>query len=144
MVLSVTPARFFRKYGWWLLSCLTARQVRWGAIPQSVSGLWHVIVLCASGPVCSCGGAAGGRQLCRHAAAVDEVMRKKHGGAHDRVRIGRVPRRCSRGCGSTPSTSLIKYGRRRCRQKTERRYMCRLCGRTFSGTDGFRGRHSPA
>ena len=113
-------------------------------LSRSARGLWHVVVLCASGLVCSCGGAAGGRHPCRHAAAVDEVMRRVHGGAPGRVRIGRVPRRCPHGCGSAPSAGLTKYGRRRCRQKTEQRYMCRSCGRTFSGTDGFRGRHSPA
>ena len=111
-------------------------------LSRSVKGLWHVVVLCASGLVCSCGGAAGGRQLCKHAAAVDEVMRRGRGGAPGRVRIGRTPRRCPHGCG--PDANLIRYGRRRCRQKTEQRYMCRSCGRTFSGTDGFRGRHSSA
>ena len=114
--------------------------VRWGVMSQSVTGLWHVVVLCVSCLVCSCGGAAGGRPLCKHAAAVDEVMRRGYDGAHGRVRIGRVPRRCPRGC----TAGLIRYGRRRCRQKTEQRYMCGSCGRTFAGIDGFRGRHSPA
>ena len=97
-------------------------------------------MLCASGLVCSCSGGAGGRHPCKHAAAVDEVMRRGYGAAGGRVRIGRVPRRCPRGC----AAGLIRYGRRRCRQKTEQRYMCRSCGKTFSGTDGFLGRHSPA
>ena len=109
---------------------------------QSVTGLWHVVVLYVSGLVCSCGGTASGRQLCKHAAAVDEVMRRGYGGAPGRMRIGRVPRRCPHPCGS--DAGLIRYGRRRCRQKTEQWYMCRSCGRTFSGIDGFRGRHSPA
>ena len=113
--------------------------VRWGVLSQSVKGLWHVVVLYVSGLVCSCSGAAGGRQLCKHAAAVDEVMRRGHGAAGGRVRIGRVSR-CPRGC----AAGLIRYGRRRGRQKTEQRYMCRSCGRTLSRTDGFRGRHSPA
>ena len=117
--------------------------VRWGVLSQSVRGLWHTVVLCAAGLVCSCDGAAGGRQLCKHAAAVDHIMRRKWGDALGRVRIGRAPGRCpDRGCGSP--AGFIKYGKRRCRQKTEQRYMCRSCGRTFSGIDGFRGRHSPS
>ena len=59
------------------------------------------------------------------------------------MRIGRAPTGCpNRGC--RQPDRFIKYGRRRCRQKTEQRYMCRSCGTTFSGIDGFRGRHSPA
>ena len=117
--------------------------VRWGVLSQSVRGLWHVVVLCAAGLVCSCDGAAGGRQLCKHAAGVGEIMRRQWRGALGRIRIGRAPRRCpDRGC--RPPAGFIKYGRRKCRQKTEQRYMCRSCGRTFSGIDGFRGRHSPA
>ncbi len=117
--------------------------VKWDVLSQSVRGLWHTVVLCAAGPVCPCGGAAAGRQLCMHAVAVDGTMRRAWDGARGRVRIGRIPRRCpGRGCESPDG--FIKYGRRKCRQKTEQRYMCRSCGRTFSGIDGFRGRHSPA
>ena len=53
--------------------------VGWGVLSQSVRGLWHAVVLCAAGLACSCAAAAGGRQLCKHAAGADEIMRRQWG-----------------------------------------------------------------
>ncbi len=37
------------------------------------------------------------------------------------------------------------WGERKCKRKRSvRRYMCKKCGRTFSGMEGFKGRHFDA
>ena len=58
----------------------------------------------------------------------------------NKIRIKRHSPRCRKqGC---QSEKIVRNGRRKCKRKGYvQRYLCKSCGHTFSGIDGFTGSH---
>ena len=116
--------------------------IKWNVASQTVRGLQYVVTLSSLGLICSCPANAGGLMICKHVFAVHRNMickwwREKR----KRIQINRQKVRCR-----TPRcrSEIVCNGKRRCKRKgTVQRYLCKSCGCTFSGIEGFVGRHFP-
>ena len=116
--------------------------IKWEVSSQTAQDLWYVVTLTSRGLICQCPANAGGKKICKHAFGVHKLLEKKwwHR-ARKKIRIRRHGLRC-RYC---KSCDTVENGRRKCRRKgLVQRYKCKSCSRTFSGIDGFRGRHIAA
>ncbi len=104
--------------------------------------MWYVVTLGSRGPICQCPANAGGKKICKHAFAIHKFLERTWWKRpRMRIRIRRQEPRCR----SCRSYEIVRNGRRRCKRKGPvQRYLCRSCGRTFSGIDGFAGRHFEA
>ena len=119
--------------------------IRWEVSSQTVRGLRYVVTRGSRGLICQCPANAGGKK----------DMQARVRGSHKflemawwerprrRIRIRRQRLRCRhKDC---RSYGMVRNGRRRCKRKGPvQRHLCRSCGRTFSGIDGFVGRHFEA
>ena len=118
--------------------------IRWEVSSQTVRGLRYVVTLGSRGLICQCPANAGGRKICKHAFSIHKFLERTWWGRpRRRIRIRRQEPRCRhKNC---RSHEIVRNGRRRCRRKGPvQRYLCKSCGRTFSGIGGFVGRHFEA
>ena len=83
--------------------------------------------------------------ICKHVFGVHRLLEKEwwKNRSRKKVRIKRQKIRCRyREC---QSENVIRHGKRKCkRKKPVQRYLCKSCGHTFSGIEGFVGRHFDA
>ena len=118
--------------------------IRWEVSSQTVRGLRYVVTLGSRGLICQCPANAGGKKICKHVCAVHKFLEMAWWERpRRRIRIRRQRLRCRhKDC---RSYEIVRNGRRRCKRKGPvQRHLCRSCGRTFSGIDGFVGRHFEA
>lgn len=115
--------------------------IRWGVSSQTVRGLRYTVTLGSRGLICQCPANAGGKKICKHAFSIHRFLEMAWWKRpRRRIRIRRQEPRCKHK--SCRSYEIVRNGRRRCRRKGPvQRYLCKSCGRTFSGIDGFAGRH---
>ena len=132
------------------LACLAGAisalsSIRWEVMSETVQGAWHVVTLTSRGLICRCDANAGGKMICKHAFGVHRLLEHEwwKDRTRKRIRIKRQRIRCrDLEC---PSEKVVRNGRRKCKKKgLVQRYLCRSCGRTFSGIAGFVGRHYDA
>lgn len=113
----------------------------WWVASLTSLGLWYGVVLGARGFVCACGDQQGRHGICKHVVAVDIRLGRMWDAAKNmrarKTQIAVPETRChNRECRSDRFVKYGTYG-----PKKRQRYMCRDCGRTFSGMPGFKGRH---
>lgn len=119
--------------------------IRWKVSSQSVHGLWYIVTLNSRGLICQCNANAGGKMICKHVFGIHRLLeaewwKNRH---RKKIQIKRQKIRCrNRKC---PSEKVVRYGKRKCKRKEPvQRYLCKSCGKTFSGIDGFVGKHFDA
>ena len=121
---------------------ITLSSIKWNVASQTVRGLRYVVTLSSLGLICSCPANAGGKMICKHAFAVHcQMVKERWKKKRKRIQIRRQKVRCR-----TPRcrSEIIRNGKRRCKKKgAVQRYLCKSCGCTFSGIEGFVGRHFP-
>lgn len=119
--------------------------IKWTVSSQAVRGLRYVVTLTSRGLICQCPANAGGRKICKHAFGIHALLEKEwwSGRRRRKTRIMRRGLACRHA--DCRSKDVVRNGSRRCGRKGPvQRYRCRACGRTFSGIDGFAGRHFDA
>ena len=114
---------------------------RWRVRSGTSAFLWHHVIVDALGMWCSCS-LQESPGLCRHIAAVEhaiarswDVAKKMAGKA---IKIMKPPEQCH----YCRSLKFVRNGHRRTLRGWIQRYLCRNCGRSFSGIPGFKGRHT--
>lgn len=118
--------------------------IKWEVSSQTVRGLRYIVTLGSQGLICQCSANAGGKKICKHAFSIHKFLERAWWKRpRRRMRIRRQGPRCRhRSC---RSYETVRNGRRRCKRKGPvQRHLCKSCGRTFSGIDGFVGRHFEA
>ena len=116
--------------------------IRWKVSSQSVHDLWYVVTLNSRGLICQCNANAGGKMICKHVFGIHRLLEKEwwKNRPRKKVRIKRQKLRCRNP--ECLSENVVRHGKRKCERKSPtQRYMCKSCGKTFSGIDGFVGRH---
>ena len=114
---------------------------RWRVRSGTFAFLWHHVIVDALGMWCSCS-LQESPGLCRHIAAVEHVIArswdvaKKMAGKA--IKIMKPPEQCH----YCRSLKFVRNGHRRTLRGWIQRYLCRNCGRSFSGILGFKGRHT--
>ena len=114
---------------------------RWRVRSGTFAFLWHHVIVDALGMWCSCS-LQESPGLCRHIAAVGHVIArswdvaKKMAGKA--IKIMKPPEQCH----CCRSLKFVRNGHRRTLRGWIQRYLCRNCGRSFSGIPGFKGRHT--
>ena len=118
--------------------------IKWHVTSQTLSGLVYMVMLSTIGLVCQCPANADGKMLCKHVFGIHKfINRQWWNRERKKIRIMRQNVSCTNT--QCKSENIIKHGRRKCKRKSYvQRYMCKVCGCTFSGIDGFRCRHFPA
>lgn len=116
--------------------------IRWKVASQSVHDLWYFVTLNSRGLICQCNANAGGKMICKHVFGVHRLLEIKwwKNRPRKKVQIRRQKIRCrNREC---RSENVRRHCKRPCkRKKPTQRYLCKACGKTFSGIEGFVGRH---
>ena len=119
--------------------------IKWKVSSQTARDLWYVVTLTSQGLICQCPANAGGKKICKHAFGIHKLLEKEWWSKRKRkiIRIRRRGLMCKyAGCGSN---NVVRNGTRDCtRKEPVQRYLCKACGRTFSGIEGFAGRHFDA
>ena len=119
--------------------------IRWKVSSQTAHDLWYVVTLSSRGLLCQCDADAGGKMICKHMFGVHRLLEIEwwKNRPRKKIKIERQKIRCR-----TPkcrSEKVVRNGKRKCkRKKPVQRYLCKSCGKTFSGIDGFVGRHFDA
>ena len=109
--------------------------------------MWYGVILGAMGSVCACDDQQGRSGICKHVVAVNETLNRMWNSAKNakrrRIHLRMPEIRChNKKCRSKNFTRYGKYPKDSGKMQ---RYKCKKCGKTFSGTPGFKGRHfSPA
>ena len=109
--------------------------------------VWYGVILGAMGPVCACDGQQGRSGICKRVVAVSETLDRMWNLAKNAKRRRRRLRMPETRCRNTKcrSKNFTRYGKYPKDSGKTQRYKCKKCGKTFSGTPGFKGRHfSPA
>ena len=118
-------------------------QNRWLVRSQACGALLYVVVLGIKGLVCDCAQCRLGRGLCKHVAAIDMWLSERWASMHARERA--VIRRPAMRCPTHSSHRLVRDGHRPTKRKGRvQKYLCRDCGRRFSGLPGLKSRHASA
>ncbi len=122
----------------------TLSSIKWTVASQTVQGLLYVVSLSSLGMRCQCEANQNGKKICKHVVGVYKLLDKEWWcGRRKRIQIRRKKLRCQ--YPKCRSKDVVGWGERKCKRKRSvRRYMCKKCGRTFSGMEGFKGRHFDA
>ena len=119
--------------------------IRWKVSLQTAHDLWYVVTLSSRGLLCQCDADAGGKMICKHMFGVHRLLeiewwKNRH---RKKIKIERQKILCSNlRC---RSEKVVRNGKCKCkRKKPVQRCLCKSCGKTFSGIDGFVGRHFDA
>ena len=119
--------------------------IRWKVSSETVHDLWYVVTLGSRGIICQCNANAGGKMICKHAFGVHRLLELEWWKNRHRKKIRIKRQRIRRRNSKCLSKKVVRYGKRKCKRKRPvQRYLCKSCGQTFSGIDGFVGRHFDA
>ena len=114
---------------------------RWRVRSGTFTFLWHHVIFDALGMWCSCS-LQENPGLCRHIAAVEHVIARSWDAAKKiagrTIKIMKLPEQCH----YCRSLKFVRNGHRKIKRGWIQRYLCRSCGRSFSGMPGFKGRHT--
>lgn len=116
--------------------------IKWEVSSQTVQDLCYVVRLNTRGLICQCPANAGGKMICKHVFGVYRLLEIEwwKNRRRKKIKIKRRKLRCRHP--ECASYKVVKNGRRKTKKKgLVQRYKCKMCGRTFSGTIGFVGRH---
>ena len=109
---------------------------------SSDSKRWCCMVLGICGLACDCPDQQGAAALFQHAGAADVVPGRAWDAARKAMRKGVKLAAPKARCQYRGFKGRIGRGKRKnARAPPRRRYMRKRCGRTLSGTPGFKGRH---
>ena len=113
------------------------------AVRSQTTLLLYTVILGVKGFVCDCPQARFGKGLCKHMAAVEVWLAGQWAALHERAVtiIKRPSVKCHYGC---KNAHIVKDGPRKTEWKGKvQKYLCRDCGRRFSGLRKLKGHHAP-
>ena len=115
---------------------------KWRVRSQTVCTVLYTVILGIKGLMCDCPQCQFGKGLCKHVAAIDVWLAKKWNAIHKKTIkiIDRPTVKCQYGC---KKNHVVQDGTRDTKRKGRvQKYLCRICGRRFSGILGLKRRHA--